>query len=317
MKKTLLLLCFLLLLAASSSALADTAGPSIVLKGRGELLWPCGRPFTDPGYRAYGADGEDRSEDVRTEGRVTVWRVGEYTLRYTLSDGDTELASAERLVRVVPQHLPETVQPPNGTICLTFDDGPCPYTAEVLDILAKYGVKATFFIVGSQTKYLDILPRILAEGHTIGIHCNDHLGMGWIYKNEENYFSDLMAVQELIHDKTGTYAHVLRFPGGGRTASYLAGTLDGGYQELYAMLADLGIRAYDWNVQPESADKTTESIITEFTHPSAPYDYAVVLQHDTRYFSVMALEQMIEWALNEGYTFSALNESFPEVHFYD
>jgi hypothetical protein len=41
----------------------------------------------------------------------------------------------------------------------------------------------------------------------------------------------------------------------------------------------------------------------------------VVLQHDARLFSVRALESMIEWALKEGYTFAALDETYPEVHF--
>lgn len=91
--------------------------------------------------------------------------------------------------------------------------------------------------------------------------------------------------------------------------------MPGGYEELYGLLHDAGFRAYDWNVQPESVNKTTESTLVEFTHPEKPYDYAVVLQHDTRRFSVAALDRMIEWALGEGYTFAALDETFPEVSF--
>ena len=91
--------------------------------------------------------------------------------------------------------------------------------------------------------------------------------------------------------------------------------MPGGYEELYGLLHDAGFHIYDWNVQPESAGKTTESTIVEFTHPTEPYEYAVVLQHDTRRFSVAALDRMIEWALREGYTFSALDETFPEVSF--
>ena len=315
MKKTLSALLLAALLVTVLPARAFASDIQLRPRGPAELIWPCGLPFTDPGALAYGPDGEDRSADVRTEGEVCVWRVGDYTLRYTLTDADEELASATLTVHVVPQRLPETVRPPKGTICLTFDDGPCEDTPEVLDILAKYGIKATFFIVGYQEKYLDILPRIVSEGHTLGIHCFDHRGYGWLYKNEQNYFSDLMAVQEIILARTGRCAHVLRFPGGSRTASFLAGALEGGYQELYAILADMGIRAYDWNVQPESSGKTVESTIVNFTHPPEPYDYAVVLQHDTRRFSVRALDEMIRWALDEGYTFAALDQSFPEIHF--
>lgn len=303
----LLAAVLLCLFAPGAAAAGDTR---LALLGPEPLRWPCGVPFEEPGFQVWGRDGILEGAKPEVEGEVTVWRAGEYKLRYRYGD-----AEAERTVLVVPQELPEVVQPPKGTICLSFDDGPCADTAEVLDILAKYNVKACFFIVGSQTKYLDILPRIVEEGHTLGIHCYDHVSYGMLYRDAEHYFTDLMRVQEIIHEYTGVYAHVLRFPGGGRTASFLAGTLKGGFPELYARLADMGIREYDWNVQPESEEKTVEGTIVSFTHPREPYEYAVVLQHDVRRFSVKALERMIRWALDEGYTFAALDETFPEVHF--
>ncbi len=315
-KKTLIsFLLAALFIARFPAAFALKSECRICTRGPSALIWPCGLPFEDPGYRVYGPDGSERGGLVRSEGEVCTWRVGDYTRRYVLMDGERELSSAVLTVHVVPQNLPEIAAPPKGTICLTFDDGPCENTAEVLEVLAKYNVKACFFVVGFQQKYLDILSRIVAEGHTLGIHCYDHRAYRWLYQSAENYFSDLMQVQQIIYDRTGTVAHVLRFPGGSRTASFLAGALEGGYPELYGRLADLGIRAYDWNVQPESGTKTTEGTIINFTHPTEPYEYAVVLQHDTRYFSVKALERMIQWALSEGYTFAALDASFPEIHF--
>ena len=57
-------------------------------------------------------------------------------------------------------------------IALTFDDGPNPeYTVQLLDLLKKYGVKATFFVVGSKVnRNPEIIKRMNLEGHTIGIH---------------------------------------------------------------------------------------------------------------------------------------------------
>ena len=306
----LLLVAALMLCAPAPCFAEEAGGVSIALLGPAPLSWPCGVPFEEPGFQVWDQDSLIPDAVPELEGEVTVWRTGTYTLRYRYGD-----AEAERTVTVVPQMLPETVRPPAGTICLSFDDGPCEDTGEVLDILAKYGVKACFFIVGNQTKYLDILPRIVAEGHTLGIHCYDHRSYGILYRDEEHYFSDLMKAQEVIHVYTGEYAHVLRFPGGSRTASFLAGTLRGGYQELYAILADMGIREYDWTVQPESAEKTTEGTLIAFSHPRERYDYAVVLQHDVRRFSVKALERMIQWAQAEGYSFARLDETCPEVHF--
>ena len=291
------------------------ATPRLELYGEGELYWPCGVPYEDPGFSALDAEGNDCSGAVRVEGSPVAWRVGDYPIFYYYKINDGELAAARRMVHVVAQSLPEIKQPPTGTICLTFDDGPCADTAYLLDILAKYNVKATFFIVANRSKYLDILPRIVAEGHTLGIHCYDHSSYQYLYKDMEHYCTDLLAAQKVVHDYTGRYAHVVRFPGGSRTASLLTAKLDGKYPALYGALADMGLRAYDWTIQPESATRDTAGIISQFTHPKEPYDYAVVLQHDVRYYSVQAVEQMIQWALEQGYRFAALDESFPEIHF--
>ncbi len=63
-----------------------------------------------------------------------------------------------------------------GTVALTFDDGPSPiYTPQILDILKKYDVKATFFVVGaSAKKYPDLIKRIAAEGHYVDEHTMTH-----------------------------------------------------------------------------------------------------------------------------------------------
>ena len=314
--KLLFLLLLLVLLLSSTAAAHAEGGARIALSGAADLTWTCGEPWHDPGFAAFDVNGKDRRRDVAIEGAVIPWRPGDYELRYVLTEGDVPLAETARRVHVEAQTLPETVQPPKGTICLTFDDGPCEYTEEALEVLAKYGVKATFFVVANQTKYLHLLPKILEQGHTLGIHCYDHRSYGWLYEKEQNYFTDLMTAQEIVHDYTGQYAHVVRFPGGSRTASFLAATFPGGYEELYDVMRDAGVRVYDWNVQPESGTKTTEGTFIDFSHPREPYEYAVVLQHDARLFSVKALDSMIRWALQEGYTFAALDETFPEVHFY-
>lgn len=321
----LLLSCSLLLCAPGAWAEADrlpkaaAQTPSSIrrleLLGAGELDWPCGVPFEDPGFIARSAEGEDRSDAVTVEGAPIPWRVGDYRITYLYTEDDGEMAAAQRIVHVKAQPLPDTVQPPTGTICLTFDDGPCEHTERCLEILAAHNVRATFFIVANQTKYLDLLVKIVEGGHTLGIHCYDHRSYDMLYRDEEHYFTDFLKAQKIIRDYTGQYAYVVRFPGGSRTAGYLAGTLKGGYPELYAILHDMGVRPYDWNVQPESRTKTVEGTIMDFTHPRESYDYAVVLLHDARRFSVEALDQMLSWAEAEGYRFEPLDTSFPEVLF--
>ena len=149
------------------------AGISLI--GGEEYALPCGTAYAEPGFVAYNSAGEDISAGVTVEGSVCCWKTGSYALSYSVTDpAGGESYTAVRLVNVVPAELPETVLR-EKTIYLTFDDGPCQYTEKVLDILDKYDVKATFFIVAKEgLPYQDMMGEIAARGHTLGIHCSDH-----------------------------------------------------------------------------------------------------------------------------------------------
>ena len=69
------------------------------------------------------------------------------------------------------------MNPSSKVVYLTFDDGPIPEcTPQVLDILAQYGVKATFFMVGENVeRYPQLLARVREEGHAVGNHTYHHL----------------------------------------------------------------------------------------------------------------------------------------------
>ena len=72
--------------------------------------------------------------------------------------------------------VPRPVTPDGDAVYLTFDDGPSPeYTPQILDVLARHGARATFFVVGSLAQaHPDIIGRIAAEGHTIANHTWKH-----------------------------------------------------------------------------------------------------------------------------------------------
>lgn len=82
-----------------------------------------------------------------------------------------------KLVQKIIRHIFWTVPDHHKVIYLTFDDGPHPeYTVQILDILKRYNVTATFFVVGQQVKnYPEILKRISSEGHSIGVHGYTHV----------------------------------------------------------------------------------------------------------------------------------------------
>jgi peptidoglycan/xylan/chitin deacetylase (PgdA/CDA1 family) len=83
-------------------------------------------------------------------------------------------------------------------IYLTFDDGPIPeVTPWVLDLLAKYNIKVTFFCVGENiVKNPDIFNRIISDGHSVGNHTYSHI-KGWETK-DDLYFDDIDKCNELI-----------------------------------------------------------------------------------------------------------------------
>ncbi|WP_235179225.1 polysaccharide deacetylase family protein [Bacillus cihuensis] len=112
------------------------------------------------------------------------------------------------LIRICKLGITKTVQGENR-IVLTFDDGPNPqYTTLLLDVLKNYGVKATFFVVGSKVKrHPEIIKRMHEEGHTIGIHHYDHIS-SWLmspFKLKDQLIKTEKAINECIQEKVTFY----------------------------------------------------------------------------------------------------------------
>lgn len=117
-----------------------------------------------------------------------------------------------------------TVSPPDRTLALTFDDGPDPvWTPQILDVLRKHHVHATFFVVGSAAiDNPDLLRRITAEGHEIGVHTLTHTDLGsapaWRQQLE------VQGGQQAIAGITGHAATLLRPPYSSESAAVRDGT---------------------------------------------------------------------------------------------
>lgn len=290
-----------------------TPVPGIVLTEGEEIEWPCGIPFRDPGFTALGKHGEDISTEVIVTGEVTPWHTGDYIMNYALP-ADAELSEVQRIVHVVPQKMKSAVKPASGTICLTYIDTPCESTAELLKLLKRDDVKATFFISTHQTEFLDLLTQMAADGHELGIYFPD---LSWYGGEEgvlEHCLSEIVHMQEIIFEKTGRYAKFIRFYGGTPNAGYLAVRMPGGSEELYRTMHDMGLLVFDWNLEVDVAEVTAK-ISSNFTHPSEKYDYVVAMQQNFRRQSVLAVPEMIRWGKEKGYTFSTLEDTFPEVLF--
>ncbi|MDE7284231.1 MAG: polysaccharide deacetylase [Lachnospiraceae bacterium] len=186
---------------------------------------------------------------------------------------------------------------PEGNIrkvYLTFDDGPSSNTGRILDILAEYDVKATFFVVGKEDeKYKALYNRIVEEGHTLGMHSYSHK-YDEIYQSVDSYAQDLSKLQEFLYDTTGVWCRYCRFPGG---SSNTVSRVD--MKELIAYLDEQDITYFDWNIASGDASSSyisADAILYNCIRQIPKFDECIILMHDAsnKNTTVQALPTLIE-----------------------
>lgn len=198
---------------------------------------------------------------------------------------------------------------------LTFDDGPnTTITPQVLDVLRKYDVKATFFMLG----YLmednsDMARRVYEEGHLLANHTYSHT-YDDIYASTDAFMKEIEKTEELILDTVDSedeYFPIVRFPGG----SHEVGKYKDIKGDIKDVLAEEGYYHCDWNSlngDAEGKTKDAEGLFEFFEKNTSTSKNAVVLMHDTvsKQATVDSLGRIIEYMLDEGYVFLRLDEEF-------
>lgn len=299
--------------AVARRELPDMEAPVISLNGEADSTINATFWYSDPGFSVAGGLGEDLSSYVTVTGDIIPYESGSYTRVYSLTNALGETVSAQRTVTVVPITNPTEVTPSSRTIYLTFDDGPGPYTDKLLDVLAKYNVKATFFVTNCDKDYRSEIAREYSEGHTVAVHtsCHDYYT---IYASEQAYMDDFNAMEEIIFDQTGQYSKLFRFPGG--SSNTVSRFNPGIMSRLTRAMTDMGYVYFDWNVDSDDAGSASSAneVFENVTEGCTGKTYSVVLQHDIKGFSVNAVEKIIVWGLNNGYTFAPLDMTSPGAH---
>ena len=178
------------------------------------------------------------------------------------------------------------------TMYLTFDDGPSvENTNAVLDILKERNIKATFFVVGENVlKHPEIARRIVAEGHTIGIHCNRHVYED-VYADADSYIADFEEAYRIVYETTGVEVKLFRFPGGSINA-YNKKV----YKEIIEKMEEKGFIYFDWNASLEDAVSHAEPdvLIENATSSTLGRRKIVMLAHDTVHATALCLEDVID-----------------------
>lgn len=210
---------------------------------------------------------------------------------------------------------PQSTVPSGQKVCyLTFDDGPSANTLKILDILNKYGVKATFFVINSAD--IGYVKNIYEAGHTVGLHTATH-NYSQIYASTDAYFNDLQQISDKVESIIGIKPTVMRFPGGSSnkvSAKYCGGIMT----RLVSLVQERGYSYFDWNVASGDADSNTPSytyIRNNVLNSAKNKNSACVLMHDSsvKTTTVQALPEIIEGLTAMGYRFEALT---PETYGY-
>ena len=188
--------------------------------------------------------------------------------------------------------MPEEV--PVRKVYLTFDAGPSANTNKILDILALYDVKATFFVVGKEGEWAEeAYKRIVEEGHTLGMHSYTHVYQS-IYASVEAYAEDLNRLRDYLYEVTGVESWFVRFPGGSSNT-----VSDISMREFITYLNEEEITYFDWNVSSGDAGSRlleAEEIVANCINGMGNKNTVVILMHDAagKPTTVEALPALIE-----------------------
>lgn len=286
----------------------DVVPPTITMNKGSSMQVLVGTTFEDPGFSAEDDVDGDITASVTSSGSVNTSTTGKNILTYTVSDSSGNTTTVERTVNVV-QTLSEKV------VYLTFDDGPGPHTQRLLDILDKYDVKVTFFVTNQFPDYQNMIGEAHRRGHTIALHTYSH-NYATIYKSESAYYSDIAKMEEICVAQTGVKPTIVRLPGGtNNTVSrkYCNGVMSA----IASSLASHGYTYTDWNVSSGDAGGTTSSsqVANNVISGISGKKVSNVLQHDIKSYSVDAVEQIIKWGLDNGYTFLPMDSGSPVFQF--
>lgn len=182
-------------------------------------------------------------------------------------------------------------------VALTFDDGPGPLTPLILDVLKKYQIKATFFVLGERVQtYPEVVERMIEEGHVIGNHTYSHPDLRNL-SPLEMYEEEVVPTSTLIGDITGYYPILLRPPYGAIEDEAILFLGEKGWR-----IINWSIDTFDWDREQNSSEEILEKI--EAYH----HEGAIILMHDGGSRSTLeVLPHLIMSLKREGYCFCTVD----------
>ena len=179
------------------------------------------------------------------------------------------------------------IDPSEPMVALTFDDGPGPYTARLLNCLEENGAKATFFLVGTSIpKYESAVKRMAEMGCELGSHSYSHPQFTLL--SDSQIRQECSKTADLIKAASGQKPTVFRLPYG-----------DGASDSR--VLKAIGLPSIYWSVDPRDWANTGNPQHTVNAVLGTVKDGDIVLMHDIHASSVTAAETIIPALIRRGY----------------
>lgn len=209
-----------------------------------------------------------------------------------------------------PPTPPAPVKEETGKVAyLTFDDGPTASADKVLDILAKYEVKGTFFVLsGGIWNHSESVRRMINEGHAVGLHGSTHVSKSF-YASPSAAVGEMDGCNAALESVAGVRTSLIRVPFGSKP--YLT-------SEYRDALVKAGYHLWDWNVDTfdaRSASVPADKIIAAAKDQIPKKEQAVILMHD-RPSTIDALPTIIEFLQESGYAIKPLAAELTPVNFW-
>ena len=257
----------------------ETLSNFVITDGGNSLAWPIGQASLLPS--AYG--------------EMTIKVPIDAVAKYLQNPTARKLANIPKPPEPKPAPKPApAVQAPapttgNKVIALTFDDGPGPYTAHLLDVLDQYGAKATFFLIGSKvSSQANVVRSIHARGHQLGNHSWSHPELPKLPVDQ--IAGEIDRTNDAIKQATGVTPAILRPP---------YGAVNGVVLEQLRLR---GMSSILWSVDTRDwADRNSDIVCSRAVAGARPG--AVILMHDIHQTSVGAVPCILSALKQQGYSF--------------
>lgn len=240
----------------------------------------------DNAAQAEGAQGEDQTGADQTEGGQEAGQT-DGTEGQTAADGISEGQE-----ETAAQETGRVIDPARPMVALTFDDGPfAPVGNQIMDCLAQYGGKATFYVVGNRCpSYAAEMQRMAAEGHEIGNHTYEHKYLHKLSAEQIRY--QVNKGNEVIQAVSGVLPATVRLPGGNKNATVLA--------NIHQPIIMWSIDTLDWKT------KETQSTVNKVL--GSVRDGDIVLMHELYRQTGDAAVQIIPALVERGFQLVTVSE---------